>query len=268
MWITEFEDYRKFIKSVLKAYPKSGRGQLSRLAEHLNVAPITITQIMKGIRDFTPDQAIKVSSFFGFDERAREYFIFMIDLSRADTKELKTFYRERLSRLKEESEKLKNIVQKHEVLTDADKGVFYSNWYYVAVQTLTSMERYRTIDSIAECLKLSRSEVSEVVAFLIQAGLCTQGKDGKILQGTKSTYVDDKSPFVNNHRRNWRDKAREKFTGSRSGDLFYSAPVALSEKDAEAFKKELLKLIENFSKMVAPSPEETTMCLNIDWFKF
>lgn len=75
-------------------------------------------------------------------------------------------------------------------------------------------------------------------------------------------------PFVNNHRRNWREKAREKFAAPEETDFFYSSPVALSEKDAEQFRKQLLEMIKEFSKRVAASPEETTMCLNIDWFKF
>ncbi len=44
---------------------------------------------------------------------------------------------------------------------------------------------------------------------------------------------DDKSPFVNSHRRNWREKAKEKFSEPGSLDIFYSSPVAISKKDSE-----------------------------------
>lgn len=268
MWISEFSNYKAFLKALIKSLPKKGYGQLRRLAEHLNVAPIIVSQVLSGDRHFSAEQAIKTATYFGLDEKATEYFIYLVSHARADNKELKSFYDQRLSRLREESQKIKNLVQGHEVLSDADKGIFYSNWYYVAVQTLTSMEKYRTVDAIAEYLNLSRQKVGEVISFLIQSGLCVQGENGRVLQGTKSTHVDDKSPFVNSHRRNWREKAREKFTSPGPHDLFYSSPVALSEKDAELFRKELLTLIQSFSKQVAPSPEETTMCLNIDWFKF
>lgn len=268
MWITEFSDYKSFIKALLKTYPKSGRGQSRRLAEHLNVVPIVVSQVLARDRHFTPEQALKVAEFFGMDTKTSEYFVFLVSLARAETKDLKAFYKEKLAKIRAESENIKNLVHGREVLSDEDKGIFYSNWYYSGIRILSSMERYQTVEALADCTGLSRAKVGQVVSFLIKTGLCVQGKNGRILRGPQSTHVDNESPFVNNHRRNWREKAREKFASPEDTDFFYSSPVALSEKDAEQFRKQLLEMIKEFSKRVAASPEETTMCLNIDWFKF
>lgn len=268
MWITEFKDYKVFLRALLKTYPKNGRGQARRLAENLNVQPMVVSQILARDRHFTPEQALKVASYFGMDQSTSEYFVFLVTLARADSRELRKFYEDKLSRIRSESEKIKNIVQGKEVLSEADKGIFYSNWYYSGVRILTSMERYQTVDAIARYFGLSRSKVGEIVSFLVQSGLCIQGEGGRVTRGPKSTHVGESSPFVNNHRRNWREKARERFTNPGEEDLFYSSPVALSKGDSEKFRKELLEMIKKFSQQVADSPEETTMCLNIDWFKF
>jgi uncharacterized protein (TIGR02147 family) len=268
MWIADFDDYKAFLKGLIATYPKKGRGLSRRLAEHLNVAPVVVSQILARDRHFTPDQAPKVAAFFGLDERATEYFIYLVCRDRADGKELKAFYGEKLARLRADAQKIKHHVQGRDALSETAKGVFYSNWYYSGVRILSSIDGFQTTERIAEYFGLSRSKVGEIIAFLVETGLCVQDEGGRIVRGPKSTHVDDKSPFVNNPRRNWRDTAREKFGSPGTEDLFYSSPVALSKKDAELFRKELLKLIKDFSKQVADSPEETTMCLNIDWFKF
>lgn len=269
MWITDFNDYKAFLKALMKTYPKSGRGQSRRLAEHLNVAPIVVSQIVARDRHFTPDQALKVASHFGMDEKTSEYFVFLVNHARAETRELKSFYKSKLERLRKDAENIKNLVRNKKLLSEENKGIYYSNWYYAAVHLLTSIGQFQTVDALAEYLGLSRTKVGEIVAFMLDTGICVEGPGGKIIRGSTSIHVDSNSPYVNSHRRNWRDKAREKFTSPGENDLFYSSVVALSEKDADRFRKTLLQLIENFSKkVVAPSPEETTRCLNIDWFKF
>lgn len=268
MRVTDYDDYKAFLRALMKTFPKRGRGQSRRLAEHLSVAPIVVSQILARDRHFTPEQAIRVAGYFGLDERSAEYFVFMVNLARADSKELKTFYREKLDKLKTEAENIRNLVVGKGVLSEDQKGIYYSNWYYAAVQILSSIKEYQTVDAIAGYLSLPRGKIGEVVSFLLETGLCVEDKFGKIGPGPKSIHVDSKSPFVNSHRRNWRDKAKEKFSNPGPTDMFYSAVQALSVKDSELFKQRLLRLIEEFSKQVEPSPEETSMCLNIDWFKF
>ncbi len=269
MWITEFKDYKTYLKALLKTYPKHGRGQSRRLADHLNVAAIVVSQVLARDRHFTPEQAIKVAEFFGMDARTSEYFIFLVNYARADSKELKAFYQNKLAALRTEAENIRNLVQgKTGLLSKEDQGVYYSNWYYVAVRALSALPQTQTVEALASYLGMSRADIGEIVSFLVEAGLCVQDERGKIRPGPKQIHIENKSPFVNNHRRNWRDKAKEKLSGPGNDDFFYSSVVTLSEKDAELFRKKLLQFIQDFSKQVRASPEETNRCLNIDWFKF
>lgn len=268
MWIVEFSDYKDFLSKLIKTYPKRGRGQAASLARHLNTSPMVISQILVRDRHFTLDQAVQVAAFFGFDELASEYFVFMVGHARAETKDLKKFYDYKMSRIREESNKIKAKVVGKEFLSEAERGVFYSNWYYSAISCLVSIKGYQTVDAIAAYFnEIPKSKVAECVSFLVSSGVC-QEEGGLILSGQTSSHVSEPSPFLNNHRRNWRLKAIDAFSEHNPESIHFSGPVSLSKKDSEILKKQLLQFIKEFSARVAPSPEEKLMCLNIDWFGY
>lgn len=267
MNVYEYTSYKGFLRALIKQFPKNGRGLSARLAEHLNLPATVVSQILGRDRHFTPDQAVEVAAFFGLDERSTDYFIMLVHLARAESKKLKTHYEQKLERLRLEAQNLRNLVKGREELTEADKARFYSNWYYAGVFHLSAIRGFQTVEAIADYYGLSRAKIGEVVSFLLESGLLVE-TDGELSPGIKSTHVSDKSEFVNNHRRNWRDKAREKFTKPGEKDIFMCAPVSMGKEDAERFRGELLKLIRSFSKLVEPSPSEKLQCLNIDWFEF
>ena len=267
MWITNFKNYKLFLKRTLSNFPKNGRGQARRLAEHLGVAPVVVSQILTGERHFTVDQAIKIAEYLMLDENSKEYFVYLVCQARADTPASRDFYGKRIEALQEEARKIRGLVAARNELTDADKAVYYSNWYYSAVRILISIPGYQNVDAIADYYGLSREKVGQIVNFLVSCGLCSN-EEGLLKVGKVSTYVGEGSEFLNNHRRNWREKARERFFHSGKDDIFYSSPMSISKADAETFRTEILELIKSFSKRVAASPEEKVMCINIDWFNF
>lgn len=267
MNIYESTSYKAFLRALIRQFPKNGRGLLTRLAEHLSLQPTVVSQILGRDRHLTPEQALEVASFFGLDERATDYFVILVQYARAESKKLKIHYEQKLEKLRLEAQNLRNLVKGREELTEADKARFYSNWYYSGVFNLSAIEGFQTVEAIADYFELSRAKVGEIVSFLLQSGLLVE-KNGELSPELKSTHVSNTSEFVNNHRRNWRDKAREKFSKPGENDIFMSAPVSMGKRDAELFRSELLKLIKSFSKLVEPSPSEKLQCLNIDWFEF
>ncbi|MGE4130415.1 MAG: TIGR02147 family protein [Bdellovibrionales bacterium] len=268
MWIAEFTNYKNFLKESIKAAPKNGRGRAAALARHLKTSPIVVSQILNQDRELTQDQAVKVAAFFGLDERATEYFIFMVGFSRAESKDLKAFYENKMDKIRLEARKLKSNVVGKEFLSEAEKGVFYSNWYYAAVSCLVSIKGNQTLDAISNYFsELPKAKIVEITSFLVASGICNQ-EGGYILPGVTSSFVSEPSPYLNNHRRNWRLKAVEAFSEHNPESIHTSFPVSVSKKDSEIFRKELHAFVKSFSERIAPSPEEKLMCLNIDWFEF
>lgn len=266
MYVFEFKDYKPFLNRLIVQSPKKGRGLSRRLAEHLHVSPVLISQVLSGSRDFTPEQSLLIAEFFGLNESATEYFHLLVQKARAGNHQLKTYLEKKLDKMRTQ-DALRNRVVEHKELTEESKGIFYSNWIYAAVSLLSSIEGFNSADEMARYFRLTRAQIAPILSFLLSTGLCTEEK-GRIKLGATATYVGTESPFVNSHRRNWRLKAMERFTSATASDLFYSSPCSLSKADADLIRKELAKMIGEISKRVSDSPPEKLACLNIDWFEF
>jgi uncharacterized protein (TIGR02147 family) len=267
MRIFEFSKYKQYLGALIQSFPKGGRGQARRLADHLNVSSVVISQILSGPRHFTPEQSLKVAEFFGLDAPSTDYFVLLVQQARAGARDYEKYLDFKLASLRREAFNLKNRVVEHRELTENEKGIFYSNWFYSGIRLLSSLDGYSSVDAIAKRFELSPALVRQVVEFLVSKGLCSM--DGERIQfGITATYVDRSSPFVNGHRRNWRIKALEHLAEPQENDVFYSGPYSLSSADAELIRRELIGLIGRISAKVGASPPERLMCLNVDWFGF
>lgn len=264
--VYKYTDYKQFLNDLIAVMPKKGHGQARKLAEHLGVHSVVASQILSGDRDFTYEQSLDVASYFGLDENATEYFSTLVLKARAGTKKLENYLEKKLATLKAEAEDIKNRVPAYRKLNEEDQAIYYSNWYYCATHILTSIKGFDNIDSISTHLGVHRTKIAEVLEYLVARGLCAQDAKGRYSPGTTSTFVDAKSPFVNNLHRNWRIKALEKMTTRKPNDFYYSIPTSLSEKDKDVLREELVKLAAKFVERSANSKPEKLVCLNIDWF--
>ena len=268
MWIFDFRDYKRFLNAFISSLPKNGRGQSAALANHLNVQQSVISSVLNHDRQLTPEQGLAAATFFGFDEITSEYFVLLIQLQRSDTKELKSFWQKRLDEIREKQTKLSAI--KHDEakeISDSDKGIYYSNWYYSAARIALFIPKYRNIDALADFLNLSREKTAKIIDFFVKTQI-VKYENGVLTPQSIGTAVNDKSEFLNNHRRNWRDKAREHFSTPRPSDYFLSVPMSMSKEDAEWFRGELRKLMDTLIEKLQTSPNEVIRCLNLDWFEF
>lgn len=267
MTIFDFVDYKRFLQARIAEMPKKGRGQARKLAEHLGVHPVVVSQVMTGKRDFSHEQALDVASFFGFDDRATEYFVTMVLRVRAGTKRLEAHLTLRLDELRTEALKLKNRIPEHRQLSEEDMAMFYSNWFYSGVRLLTAVKGFNDVDSIARYFHLGRAKVNSILNYLVSRGLC-QEEGGHYSLGTTSTFIEASSPYINNLHRNWRLKALEGLPARKANDFYYSIPCTISKKDKDLLREEITKFVVEFVKRVGSSKPEQLACLNIDWFEF
>lgn len=261
------KDYKKFLIERLKTLPKKGRGQMLKIAKHLRVHPSLLSQILKGEKDLTQEQALSFADYLGLTPIETECFIFLLLEARAGTQELKKYYGDRLRKLRADADTVDNRLEDSETLPEAIQQRFYSQWYYSAIRLLSSISPYHNIDSIAERLRLPRKIVSEAVAFLVEAGLCIQ-LDGKVKLGPQQTHVKSTSPLAQVHHQNWRLQTIQQIPFTEKTDLLFTAPVSVSLKDFRVIRDTLLDTIENCSKTIKDSPEEELAILNIDWYVF
>lgn len=260
------KEYRKIIKNRLLQYPKKGYGVLKQIADHLRVNSTFISQVVNGAKDFNLEQASLLCEFFGFTDLETKYFLLLIQLERAGNETLKKFLRKEIEQVRKESEKLSTRLPAKEILSESDKGIFYSQWYYSAIRQISHLPGSHTAESIATDLRLPRKMVSSAIDFLLRTGLCIEEK-GKIKLGQRSTHLGPESPFVKMHHTHWRAKAMDLFEQEDSFRLHYSSPMTLLEKDVAKIRLMLVECIENIGKTVDSSEPEAFYCINMDWFK-
>ncbi len=203
----------------------------------------------------------------GLSRRELDFLILLVEFDRAGTPSLRALFKQKIVEAQESSRLLKNRVKEVTELSSEIKARYYSSWLYSGVRNLTACRGMKSIDHLAEHLKLPRAVIAEIVEFLIQNRLIVESDSGW-QPGVVSTYLSSDSPLVNKHHQNWRIKAIQKMDENLEEDLFYTSPMSLSQELAHQLRRHLVDVIEDLHKKTDPSPSQATRCLNLDWFSF
>lgn len=264
MTVFDYQDYKKFVNDWMATQPASGRGQLKKMAEHLRVSSVIMSQVFRGPRELSLEQAAGASVFLGLGELERDYFLGLVSYERAGTAELKSVYHRQNENIRGRAQSLQNRI-KHQALTEEDRATFYSEWFYSAIRLGSSIPGLGSVTALANHLKLDRALVAKAVDFLLRNGLLVR-KGGQLELGPRVTHVGHDSPFVNRHHSNWRILGLQKLPATKPDDLFYTGPMALSKEAAAEIRAGLVELIERATAKAAQSKSEALRCLTIDWF--
>ena len=262
----ESTDYRKLLLFRVYQYPKKGYGILKKISEHLNVNSTFISQVVSGTKDFNLEQASLLCEFFGYSELETKYFLLLVQKTRAGNESLRKFLKKQIEEVRVESNKLSARLTADTALSDSNKAIFYSKWYYSAVRQMLAIPGHHNPESIAVSLGLPRKVVVQALEFLLKTGLCRE-ENSKIVIGPSSTHLGAESPLVKMHHLNWRNKAMDLIDQDHPSKLHYSSPMTLSKKDVQKVRALLLDSIEQVGKTVDNSESEEFYCLNLDWFK-
>lgn len=264
--VYDFDDFRKFIARSFKGRERKGYGQSTKLAQQLGVHTTFVSQVLKGRKSFSEEQALEVGKFLNLTALDLNYFLLLVQLDKAGTKNLKNHLVAQLAELKKTSEQIVNRVQRETKLSEEMRATFYSDWVYSAVRLSTLIPGNTDIESISKRLSLSNEKTKYVIDFLLRAGLLRQEK-GALSIGPLSTHLEATSPWIKAHHSNWRQQALNSVSQSEDSSLHYSSPMTLSKKDAQRIREFLIESIKQVDGIIKPSPSEDLMCLNIDWFK-
>ena len=265
MDIFEFNDYKTLINTWVKSQPKAGHGQLRKMAQHLGVNSVVMSQVFRGDRQLNLEQALSLSRYVGLNDLENEYFLLLVLKERAGTEELRSLHSKQLKKVKESSRSLKERIRHHEFSQEA-KAVFYSQWFYSAIRLSSSIPNLNAVTDFADYLELPRSTVTNALKFLIDQNLVESNK-GKLSLGPQVTHIGEDSTMVDLHRRNWRVKALQSLEHKGKSNLFYSGPMVVSKKCASEIRSLLIQLIETSTQKAVDAKSEQLHCLNIDWFQ-
>lgn len=265
MKIFEYDAYKAFVQDRIEQMPGKGRGQYRALAEKLRMHTTLVSQVFRGDRHLTPEQACDLCTYWGLTALETEMFLALLNRERAGSKTLQKTYTQQIDGLRKRSEKFSQRLPQEKILTKEVQLLFYSSWYYSAIRLLTSIPKYRSVDNMAERLSLPRQLVSEVVEFLVANGLCIRNKKDEIVMGPQRTHLAKDSPLIAKHHLNWRLKGLNRLEGAKDHEILFTAPLSISEKDADKVRKKIYALVEEISEIVKDTDAEKVCYLNIDW---
>jgi len=266
MSIFEFKDLKSYLKSYLTGLPKKGRGEVTRLAQHLGVSTTLVSHVLSGTKSFTPEQVQKLISYLGLIGLEADYLNYLIQFERAGTVELKNFWKSKLEKLKEQSLKIANRLKTEKILTDEKRAIFYSSPLYMMLRLYTSVgDDGKTLSELAQRFELPMTKCSEIMNFLVECGLCNE-KNGRYTMGAKTLHLEKSSPHLLRFQSDWRMRALSRAEDLSDSELLFTAPVSLSRKDFEYLREETIAFVKRFLETVHASPAEDVACLNIDFF--
>jgi uncharacterized protein (TIGR02147 family) len=267
MGIFEYLDYKKWVRDRIQAMPKQGRGQLKKIADHLGASPAIISQVFGGERELTPEQALLLSDFFSLNKAETRFLVALVNFARAGTHRYRESLEEEIEEMRGLSRELSNRVKQNFRFTDEVKAALYSNWYYLAIWSLTSIEGFGNLESISKRLAIPPRKAREAVEFLLRHALIVEDKRGRLKVGPSLIHLESTSPQIPRHHQNWRLQAFRHHENPGHDDVFYSAPVTLSAEEASDLRESIIKFIAESVNRIKDSKSEKLFCLNIDWFE-
>ncbi len=267
MTVFDFKSYKEFINKWREKQPNKGHGQFVKFAEALGISTVLVTQIFNGAKNLSLEHAILLADFLGLTQLEKDYFLLLVNYERAGSHKLQEyFHAEILKTQKKRKESLENVVAKDVVISEADKAVFYSNWMYSAIRLQTSIDGYQTVDSLADQFKISKEEIVKMLDVLLRMNLVIQTENGYRM-GPARTHLEADSPFVKQRQISWRVKAFSKMDQVSKTQMFYTAPMSISEEMYDELKKGITNLIADLNSKITKTKPQKLACLNIDLFE-
>lgn len=265
--IYDFKDYRVFLQNWIDSHPSGARGLKSELAEVMGISTSLMSQILGGTKNLSSEQASELAERLSLNDAETDYFFLLVDHARAGTPKLRKRLENKMFDARKQAQKAASHVQKNLELNEEQKGTYYSSWVYSGARLLSALDSVRTAEDLAKRMQLPLPQITKVVQFLLDHGLC-RIENGQLTYGPATTFVDNESAHVVKHHRNWRLRGMSAMDAYNESDLFLTYSMGLSKELFAELRTHLLAQLKEINQKVAPSPSEMVACMNIDLFEF
>lgn len=255
------------MRAWIASHDQGARGLKTELAQIMGISSSLMSQILKGDKSLSLEQAGEAAERFAFTDLETDYWFFLIEKDRAGTAKLKARFEKKLKQARDQARSLSKRSKKDIELSEETKAIYYSSWIYSGAHILSALPQVTDTPAIAKLLNLPAPVVARVVQFLLEHGLCRWEK-GQLTYGPAHIFSPKESPHTLKHESNWRLQALAAAAKNREDDLFFTCPMSLSYETAEEIRAWIPQIIQEVYKKVGPSPSERVACLNIDWFNY
>ncbi len=263
--IFEYRSHTDFLKKMIDLN-KDVYGYKAKLAEAAGCQRSFLSQVLSGVIQLAPEQAVGLAIFWGLSEVEQDYYLNLVAHARAGNKTLRDYINKKIEKARSDQENLSERFVNKVVLPDVKAATFYSTWQYLAITIVVSIPQYRTAKAISHRLGLSQEVVEKSLSELTQLGMVEKSaNEWKLINSMIHLPKDSKFNSLNHS--HWRNKAVQDSLLSENKSVHYTSVCSLSLEDAEKLRQLMFQFIDESRKAVAPSKEEELYCLTCDWFK-
>ncbi len=264
--VYDFKDYRLYLEYRLNA-PEAGRGSRTSLAKAIGSPVSHISQVLSGTSHLSLEQGESANAYFVHDSDESDFFLLLIQLTRAGTQSLQNRINRQVQRILSARLVIKDRIEVKRAIATEDQIEFYSSWQYQALHILATIPKYQSPSAMAERLRLSPPRVMQILEFLVSIGLIEK-KGSRYQTSVQRIHLGSDSPLISKHHSNWRIKALQTLDEeSVANNLHYSSVISVSEEDIRRIRDLTIEHINVTKKIIKDSPEEELYCFAIDCFK-
>jgi uncharacterized protein (TIGR02147 family) len=259
-------NYKEYLLEVIHREPNQGRGFRKKLAEAAKCQLAYISHVLNGNYDFSLEHAEAIAMMLGLSESELEYFLLLVEYSRAGTQRLKSFFKRQILKRQEAQNNLKNRVKIESTLAIEDQAIYYSSWTYSAIHIALTIPVLQTQAALAQRFHLDLKEVKRVLEFLVQKGLAV-GSSGNYSPVGSFLHLERDSPMIISHHTQWRQLALQNISIRKEDSLHYSSCFSVAVSDIPKLKNLFSKFLEDATLVIKPSQEEKLLALGLDLFE-
>lgn len=258
-------DYIEAIKFLIGQNKPEVKGIQTKLADHIGIRQAYLSRVLSRVADLSQEQILSVGEFFNLDHIEKDYLVHLLNMNRAGTDSLKKYYQEKLNSILSKHQNMNNRIEKTKDISEESKSIYYSDWIYSAVHSLTAIPNFQNISAIKEALHISSDRVLEVLGFLVSLGLVKKS-DNKYIHSFSNLHLSSESPYIRSHHVNWRLKSIEDISRNQNKNMHYTSVVSCSEKDFKEVQEIMVAAIKKIREKVKESKDENIYCYSIDAF--
>jgi uncharacterized protein (TIGR02147 family) len=236
------------------------------VAKHIGCQASYLSQILSGKPDLMLEQAHKLNGLFLHDKTESKFFMILVEMGRANSPELKQYYKDQLAELQTNRYDLKKRLKNTDQISHEDMDKYYSSWLYTAIHIALALPGLQEPSQIAKRFNLPESMVCDIIEFLQSAGLIEKVK-GQFEFTKMRIHLDRKSSFIQRHHINWRSQSLQSVEKNLKDDMHFSTVFAVEVSDFNKIKEIMTKTIANATEIIEPSKSEEIYAMTVDLFK-
>lgn len=248
MQIGNFQDYRKYLRSVLEdRMQHNPRYSLRAFARDLELSSSRLSDVLKGHKGLSVDSGTAIANRLGLGLIETRYFCDLITAQHARTPSARIIASTRIQGA--------TAMADYKILKDDEFSVI-AQWYHLAILELLKPEaKDLTTDVIAHRLGINKLLVEEAVDRMERLELIERTAQGLLLRSVKGVVTSDKIPSeaIRSHHQQVLGKAGEALSNQPLTERdFTSMTVAFDRRLVpevknliERFKSDFLNLVES-----------------------